>query len=122
MIHPRGFNYWIFILMVKHILLLALISSRTAVGSLSEFGLGPTPWVGLGVKGHPAAAVSLSLCLSLRGSIGLGRRRWGCYPGSEGGVGITYFSSVKPLVFGGHLTNWNRKPEGPILIVDNTFL
>ena len=118
MIHPRGFNYWIFILMVKRIPLLALISSRTAVGSLSEFGLGPTSWVGLGRKGRHAAAVSL--CLSLRGSIGLGRRRWGCYPGSEGGVGSTYFSSVNPLAFGGHLTNWDRKHEGPILIIDNT--
>ena len=65
MIHPRGFNHWIFISMVKRILLFALISSRTAVGSLSEFGLGPTSWVGLGVKGHPTAAVSLSVSFSV---------------------------------------------------------
>ena len=62
------------ILTVKRILLLALISSRTAaVGIRSGFYV-----VGRsGQKGHPAIAGR-----SIRGSIGLGHRRCVCHPGS----------------------------------------
>ena len=82
--HPQGFHYLIFILMVKRILLLALISSRTAVGFVGirsgSYVVGRS-----GERGHPAPAGQQHfVSLSLRGSIGLGHRRWVCYPGSEG--------------------------------------
>ena len=65
--HPRGFHYFIFILMVKRILLLALKSSRTAaVGRiLSVFGLVLTSWVGPGKRATFARDLCLSLSLSL---------------------------------------------------------
>ena len=57
--HPRGSHYLIIILMLKRILLLALIPSRTAAVGLSVhcyfsvFGLDPTSWVGPGKRVTP---------------------------------------------------------------------
>ena len=106
--HSRGFHYLIFILMV---ILLALISSRTAAVSRFFVGIRSGSHVlgRLGEKGHPAG----DLCLSLRGSIGLGHRRWICYPGSEGGTGNTNYLGANSPVLGDHFTIWDRKPEGP---------
>ena len=111
--HLRGFHYLTFILVVKRILLLALISARTAaVGIRSGSHVVGRP----GEKGHLAAAgrcVRESLFLSLRGSIGLGHRRCVCYPGSEGWTGNAYFSGVNYPVLGDNIIRWDRKPENP---------
>ena len=77
--HSRGFHYLIFILMVKRIPLLALISSRTAVGSLSVFGLSLTSWVGPGKRATPrvtSRSLSLSLWTHRSGSQAVGLFPW----------------------------------------------
>ena len=110
--HPRGFHYLIFILMVKRILLLALISSRTAVGFVGVRSGSDVVGPGKGATRRlRVSALPSCVCLSLRGSIGLGHRRWICYPGSEGEQ-IILIPCVSP-VLGDHLKSWDRKPEGP---------
>ena len=59
--HPRCFHYLIFILMVERILMLALISSRTAVGRIVGIRSGSHVVGRSGTTGHPAG----DLCLSL---------------------------------------------------------
>ena len=81
--HSRGFHDLVFILMVTRILLLALISSHTAAVHCRC-----SVWVlhCRSVRGKRATPrLRGSACVSLRRSIGLGHRRWVCYPGSEGG-------------------------------------
>ena len=108
---PRSFHSLIFILMVERTLLLALISPRAAATSRFVVIL---VWVlHRGSVRRKRATRGSSLSLSLRASIGLGHRRWACYPGLEGGAGNTYFLSVNSPVLGGHLTSWDRTPEGP---------
>ena len=109
--HPRGFHYLIFIVMVKRILLLALVSSRTAAVGI-RFG---SYVVGRSAeKGPPrgCGAVPLSLSPPVDPSV------W--VTGGESvtldrrvGTGNTYFSGVNSPVLGDHLTSWDRKPEGP---------
>ena len=113
--HPRGFHYLIFILMVKRILLLALISSRTAVGFVGirsgSYVVGRS-----GERGHPAAAgqrasfvcVSLSPWIHRNGSQAVDLLPW-----IGEGTGNTNYLRVNSPVLGDHLTSCDRKPEGP---------
>ena len=113
--HRRGFHYFIFILMVKRILLRTLISSRTAV-VLVGIRSGSHVVGRSRENGHPAGvcvrlSLSLYLSISLRGSTSLGHRRWVCFLGPEGGTDSTYFSGVNSPVLGDHLTSWDRSPK-----------
>ena len=105
--HHRGFHYLIFILMVTRILLIALISSRTAaaVGVRSgSYVVGQS-----GGKGPPrgcGAALSLSPWIHRSGSQAVNLLPW-----IEGEAGSTYFSGVNSPVLGDNLTSWDRKPD-----------
>ena len=78
--HPRGFHYLILILMVKRVLLLALISSRTAaVGQIVGIRSGSYVVGRSGEEGPPhGSSLSLSVDLSVwvtgGGSVTLDRR------------------------------------------------
>ena len=111
--HPRGFHDLNFILMVKRILLLALISSRTAAVGIRS---GSHVVGRSGEKGHPAAAgrsVS-SVCVSLSPWIHRSRSQAaGLLPWIGGGGQVILISlGVNSPVLGDHLPSWDRKPEG----------
>ena len=89
--HPRGFHYMMFALMVKRVLLLALIPSRTAavfvgirsgsyvVGQSGEKG----PQRGCGAAVCACLSLDPSVWVTGGGSVTLNRR---------GGAGTTYCS------------------------------
>ena len=109
-IHPRDFHYLIFILMVKRILLLALITSRAApvlCRFLPVFGLGLTSWVGPGKR--TTSDVCLSPWIHRSGSQAVGLLPW---IGGWGQVILVSLGRNSP-VLGDHFTSWDRKPEDP---------
>ena len=84
--HQRGFHYLIFILTVERILLLALISSRTAASSRNSVWVSRRRSVRRKDAPRGCGWVCPCVCLSLplRGSICLRHRRWICYLVSKG--------------------------------------
>ena len=117
--HPRGFRYLIFISLTKQILVLALISSRTAMGFVGirsgSYVLGRSR-----ERGHHAAAgqqhFAGDLCLSL--SLLVDPSSWVTGGGSVTlnwrGAGNAHSLGVNSPVLGDHLTSSDRKPEGSI--------
>ena len=110
--HPRGFHYLIFILMIKRILLLALMSSRAAVG-FAGIRSGSYVVGRSGERGHPAAAgqqhfVSLFLSPWIHRS---GSQAVDMLPWIGGGTGNADSPGVNSPVLGDHLTSWDQNPK-----------
>ena len=103
-INPRVSHYLIFILMVKRIQLLALISSRTAV--LFRF-FGAIRWAHR--KGARRGCGSVCRSFSDRSIARSGSQAVGLSPWTEG----QFFWGLNSPALGVHLTSWDRKPDGP---------
>ena len=113
--HPRGFHYFIFILMVKRILLLALISLRTAAASRFFVGIRSGSHV-VGRSGEKSHLVGVSLSVNPSVSV-------------TGGGSVTLDrrgKQVKLIIWVSTLLSWviisQVGIENPKVLVDGNML